>query len=156
MTVRGGDGAQAVAVVTADREDFAASHDVRFATPPGRLEMVVECRKKGLFRSCRHGQVQIDVELPRKTTAKLRSSGGGIGVAGLEGSVEAESSGGAVHLADVTGEVKLSSSGGGITADLPVTVRGRVEPGELRGTLNGGGALLKLRSSGGGIRLLPR
>ena len=111
---------------------------------------------------------------------RVESSGGGLRLEETGGRVVATSSGGPIRVRFAAGnaqggsldssgggvevrvdpsialEIDASASGGGVTADLPVTVRGRVEQGELRGTLNGGGALLKLRSSGGGIRLLPR
>ncbi len=66
------------------------------------------------------------------------------------------SSGGGVRV-EVDPAAKLtidaSSSGGGVDCDLPVTVRGRMARNSLHGDLNGGGATLKLRSSGGGIRI---
>ena len=48
------------------------------------------------------------------------------------------------------------SSGGPVHCDLPVTMEGRVASDRLRGRLNGGGALLRLRSSGGGITIKSR
>jgi len=49
--------------------------------------------------------------------------------------------------------IDASSSGGSVNADLPVTVQGRIDKNSLRGDLNGGGAVLRLRSSGGGVRI---
>jgi hypothetical protein len=49
--------------------------------------------------------------------------------------------------------IDASSSGGDVDSDLPVTVQGRVASTSLRGNLNGGGAVLRLRSSGGGVRI---
>jgi hypothetical protein len=105
------------------------------------------------------------------------TSGGGVNVTAAGGRVEAHSSGGPVTARFVAGNAKggvlstsgggvraevdpkvalsidASSSGGGVTADLPVTVQGRISNDSLRGDLNGGGATLRLRSSGGGVRL---
>ncbi|MBZ0173524.1 MAG: hypothetical protein K8E66_14160, partial [Phycisphaerales bacterium] len=53
-------------------------------------------------------------------------------------------------------EIDASSSGGDVDSDLPVTVQGKVSRDTLRGKLNAGGAILKLRSSGGGVTLAPR
>lgn len=272
VTVHGGDGTQAVVVVTAEREDFAEQFDVRFDAQPERLGVTIERRARGFFSwfGGFRGRVSVEVELPRRVTAKVESSGGGVEVAGLEGPVTVESSGGAVEVADVErdavlsssgghvhaerihgalraessgggvearqigGKADLESSGGGIVAedidgdleasssgggvrieeahgavvaessggpvrvgfaagnarggsldssgggvqarvdpavgleidasssggrvssDLPVTVRGRIGGDSLRGELNAGGSLLKLRSSGGGITLAPR
>jgi hypothetical protein len=105
------------------------------------------------------------------------SSGGGVHLDGIGGRVTAESSGGpvtAVLAPDNTAGGSLSSSGGGVrvdvdpaarltidasssggsvVCDLPVTVQGKVSRGSLHGKLNGGGAPLHVRSSGGGIRI---
>lgn len=108
---------------------------------------------------------------------EARSSGGSTTVRAAHGRVVAESSGGAVSVAFAAGNAKggdLSSSGGGVAAavdpavgleidasssggsvdcELPLTVRGKIGRDDVHGTLNGGGALLQLRSSGGGIAI---
>jgi hypothetical protein len=108
------------------------------------------------------------------------SSGGGIQIKEAGGHVEADSSGGPVsvifaagnaaggHLSSSGGGVKVwldagvaleldaSASGGGVSCDLPVTVQGKIKESSLRGTINGGGNDLVLRSSGGGIRVQTR
>ena len=108
------------------------------------------------------------------------SSGGGVRIEEARGAVIADSSGGPVRVGFAAGNAKggdLSSSGGGVEArvdpavgleidahssgggldcDLPVTVRGKISKSTLRGQLNGGGALLKIRSSGGGIDIETR
>ena len=50
-------------------------------------------------------------------------------------------------------DIDISTSGGSATVDLPVTVQGRLSRNAVSGTLNGGGESLRLRSSGGGVRL---
>ena len=105
------------------------------------------------------------------------SSGGGVHLDGIGGRATAHSSGGpvtAMLAADNTAGGSFSSSGGGVrvevdpgarlsidasssggsvVCDLPVTVQGKQSRSALRGQLNGGGAPLLLRSSGGGIRI---
>ena len=105
------------------------------------------------------------------------TSGGGVEIRGAGGRVEASSSGGPVTVRFATGNnrggvlstsgggvrteidprvaltIDASSSGGNVESDVPVTVQGRVDRDSLRGELNGGGALLRLRSSGGGVRI---
>ncbi len=107
------------------------------------------------------------------------SSGGGVHLEDIGGRIDAESSGGPVsavlaaehsaggRLSSSGGGVRVgldrrarlhidaSSSGGGVVCDLPVTVQGKISRSSLRGNLNGGGADLVLRSSGGGIRIGP-
>lgn len=108
------------------------------------------------------------------------SSGGGVKILEAGGVVVAESSGGSVSVGFGAGngrggrlessgggvkarvdptvglEIDASSSGGSVDCDLPVTVRGKVGRDNLHGKLNGGGALLKLSSSGGGVTLAER
>lgn len=107
------------------------------------------------------------------------TSGGSVSVKDAGGRVTASSSGGSVTVAFAPGNAEggsLSTSGGGVTAyvdpgvsldldlstsggrasaDLPVTVRNSGSRSSLRGEVNGGGALLKLRSSGGSVRVRP-
>jgi hypothetical protein len=109
--------------------------------------------------------------------AELSTSGGGIKIDSVEGAVQAHTSGGSVRagiagplkedcvLSTSGGGVKVnvdkaaafrldaSTSGGGVDADgITITMessnRGR---SRLAGSVNGGGPLLKLRSSGGDI-----
>jgi hypothetical protein len=105
------------------------------------------------------------------------SSGGSVSIGGAAGRVEASSSGGSVrvsfspgnahggdigssggavevHLDPAVGlNVDASASGGSVYCDLPVTVQGKISHHSLHGVLKGGGELLHLRSSGGGVRI---
>ncbi len=109
------------------------------------------------------------------------TSGGGVQVRGAGGRVAAHSSGGSVTVRFAAGNnrggelstsgggvrtevdpsvaltIDASSSGGGVDSELPITGQGPQEPfrssTSLRGDLNGGGAVLRLRSSGGGVRI---
>jgi DUF4097 and DUF4098 domain-containing protein YvlB len=105
----------------------------------------------------------------------LHTSGGGIQIREAGGKVEAETSGGSVEASFSRGNSRggsLESSGGGITVavdpsvglsidahgnsvstDLPLNVRGEISRGSLRGTLGHGGESLRLRTSGGSVRI---
>jgi putative adhesin len=109
--------------------------------------------------------------------AVVRTSGGGIKINRIEGSIDASTSGGPIFAAlgaQPKKDCRLHTSGGGITVeldealsfnidaeasggnvstDLPVTVQGELRKGSLRGTLNGGGQALILRTSGGSVHL---
>jgi DUF4097 and DUF4098 domain-containing protein YvlB len=104
------------------------------------------------------------------------TSGGGVQVRGAGGRVEAHTSGGPVTVRFAAGNksggelttsgggvrteldpgvalsIDASSSGGSVHSDLPVTVQGTTR-NSLRGDINGGGAMLRLRSSGGGVQI---
>src|SRR5262249_53289708 len=105
------------------------------------------------------------------------SSGGGVHVDGAGGRVMAESSGGSVSAVLTAGNsaggslsssgggvrvtiardarlsIDASSSGGSLSCELPVQPLGKKSRPSLRGDLNGGGPVFKLRSSGGGIQI---
>jgi DUF4097 and DUF4098 domain-containing protein YvlB len=103
------------------------------------------------------------------------SSGGGIHIHEAGGRVDADTSGGSIEAAFSRGNSRggsLESSGGGITvsldpavglaidahgnsvsSDLPLTVQGEISRGSLRGNLGRGGEPLRLRTSGGSVRI---
>jgi hypothetical protein len=109
---------------------------------------------------------------------RASTSGGSVDVRAAGGRVEAHSTGGPVVVRFAPGNsrggtlsssggsvrteldpnakvsIDASSSGGDVNADLPVTIQGRISRDSLRGDVNGGGATLRLRSSGGGIRIV--
>lgn len=106
-----------------------------------------------------------------------RTSGGSIRLEAIYGSADAQTSGGGItaeligqprqdmnlktsggsivlYLDDeVRADIQAHASGGRVTTDLPLAVRGDIKRGHLEGTLNGGGPLLSLNTSGGGIQI---
>ena len=106
-----------------------------------------------------------------------RTSGGSIHVDEVKGSIDAATSGGPVYamiseqpvedcqlrtsgggitvvLADnIKFDVDAKTSGGGIKTDHPITLQGEISSNVIRGKVNGGGPLIFLRTSGGGIHL---
>ncbi len=116
------------------------------------------------------------VSLERVTgDIRAHSSGGGIHIREAGGRVDADTSGGSIEASFTRGNSRggsLESSGGGITVsvdpavslaidahgnsvstDLPLTIRGEFARGSLRGTLGRGGESLRLRTSGGSVRI---
>ena len=114
--------------------------------------------------------------------ADLRTSGGGISVKLVENALQAQTSGGGVEAAiagALKGDCLLSTSGGSVRVAVDKTAAFRLDaatsggdvhaPGltiriengglgksRLVGDVNGGGPLLKLRTSGGGIDVKMR
>ena len=106
---------------------------------------------------------------------RAETSGGSIRMEEIGGRVYAHSSGGSVSVRFAGGNAEggdLSTSGGTVTAyvdrsvpldidastsggrvSFDITVRGQVSKGKVQGTINGGGESLRLRSSGGNVRL---
>jgi DUF4097 and DUF4098 domain-containing protein YvlB len=115
--------------------------------------------------------------LNRVGDTKVESSGGKLRLGHISGKLNAETSGGSVSAilpSPVAGDVSLETSGGGITvvtpsnaaltidaetsagiirSDLPIA-NVRRDDDSLKGTVNGGGAKLVLRSSAGSIEIV--
>ncbi len=109
----------------------------------------------------------------------VHTSGGSIKLESVSGSVNARTSGGSIRaslteqpeevcsvrtsggsitvnlISDITIDVDAETSGGSVSTDFAVAsiIQGKVPKNRLRGSINGGGPLMKLRTSGGGIRL---
>ena len=60
---------------------------------------------------------KVTVSVPKRYRVKLKTSGGDIDVAQLQGNVDGSTSGGDVRVADVTGDVRMHTSGGDIRAE---------------------------------------
>jgi hypothetical protein len=107
------------------------------------------------------GAVRIDGRFDRLT---LGSGDGGIVAEAMSGSRLASgwsvSTGdGRVTLrvpADLRADLDALTGDGAIDIDLPFTISGRVSRRDVRGTLNGGGPPLRLRSGDGSIRVEAR
>ena len=105
----------------------------------------------------------IEVENDRPVLAKV--SGGSIHCELREVSavnqsllLDLEAMGGSINVSlipDIDATVEAKVLGGSVTTEFPVSVAetGTVKPDQLRGTINGGGSLLRLRSVGGNIIL---
>jgi hypothetical protein len=130
-----------------------ASSDVRASTGSGRIEVF------------KNGKGDVDVS----------AGSGSIEISGVHGGLRASTGSGSLQVeGEQTSDWRLSTSSGSIQIQLsgkpafdldaasgsgsidtayPVTVSGRVSKRELRGPVNGGGPLLHLRTSSGGIRI---
>ena len=108
------------------------------------------------------------------------TSGGSIRLAAIHGAVQATTSGGAITAEivgqpgedmslktsggsvtlelddDVRADIDARASGGRVRSDLAIAVQGEIERSRLQGTLNGGGPLLTLRTSGGSVNIRER
>lgn len=153
IEVRGGEGSEAVVVITSTRSDFAELYEVRFDTPrPDRVEVSVRKKSRGAmgWLSGGSGNTRITVALPKSAAIEIESSGGGIAIADLDGGVVAESSGGGVDVTNLGGAARLSSSGGSIEA---VNVAGEIEASSSGGSVEIREAHDRVvaESSGGGV-----
>lgn len=104
---------------------------------------------------------------------KARTSGGSISLNGVEGNVSASTSGGSINaeILSPKDRIELRTSGGSITVTVPQNrgynldlngnrvsadlenFTGEYKRNEIEGRMNGGGTLLKARTSGGSVNL---
>jgi DUF4097 and DUF4098 domain-containing protein YvlB len=105
-----------------------------------------------LKRTKRKLKLRFIVTVPPKYNVDLRTSGGNISVADLEGEVDGETSGGSLEFGNILGPVNGRTSGGGIglrgcSQDVYLkTSGGGIEIGEVGGEV-------EARTSGGSIRI---
>jgi hypothetical protein len=170
VIVRGAAGAAAHIVFTSRRSDLEDRLQFRFEEGVKSVTVTAKNRRHGIWFDHWNGHVRVEVEVPFETTvqvhtaggsidlkdlrssAKLRTSGGGLAVANLTGDLDAETSGGSIDLRDIRGKSLVRTSGGGIEA---VHIEGTLDAGTSGGSveiqkISGD---LRAHSSGGPIRI---
>lgn len=122
-----------------DIEVGHASGDVRLETSGGDIS--VERVSGALDASTSGGDVKVTIEAPMKNDVSLGTSGGNVT---------------ARVSKDAGFRLDANTSGGDVEAeDLTITIeKGGVGKSRLVGEVNGGGPVLKLRSSGGDLNVL--
>ncbi|HVR28312.1 MAG TPA: DUF4097 family beta strand repeat-containing protein [Thermoanaerobaculia bacterium] len=153
VAISTGNGAGARVRITRGADDEKKILDlyrVDFTQDGDRLSVELEHRRPWRLFEFRHQSPEIEIELPRRFTVDVVTSGGAVAVEDLDGPVTARTSGGSIHLAAVGGPVVASTSGGSIRlassagdADLR-TSGGSIAIGEVEGTV-------RARTSGGSI-----
>ena len=104
------------------------------------------------------------IEVENDGPVLAKTSGGSIrcllqaAVSGQNLLLDLETIGGSINVSlvpDIAATVEARVLGGSVTTEFPVAVEttGTVKPDQLRGTINGGGSLLKLFSVGGNVIL---
>lgn len=121
------------------------------------------------------GSGGIEITQTGRGDVVVSSSSGTVRVRGVRGGVDASTSSGGLHIAgEMAADWRLSASSGHVTVDLargqgfdldatttsghidvdfPVSVSGRVDRRAIRGPVGGGGPLLRVRTSSGGISI---
>jgi DUF4097 and DUF4098 domain-containing protein YvlB len=87
-----------------------------------------------------------DVHVPLKFNLDLRTQGGNVDIANLDGQLAVESAGGDIHTGDISGPVTVSTSGGMINlGNIGQNVEARTAGGNIRVRNVNGNALLDTR-----------
>ena len=97
-------------------------------------------------------RIQYVIQVPRNFQVDIRTSGGKLDLANVEGPVDARTSGGNVRLSALNGELEIRTSGGDIDAErLQGKMQVRTSGGEI--VIRGADGDLDARTSGGEIEL---
>ena len=119
-------------------------------TAPAALKISVGPAPKGL-------DLTVKVYVPADVALRIRGGKGGVTIRGVTGPVSAETGSGNISLylpATAGTDLSLRTIKGAITSELPVLFFGQLNPRDLDGKLNQGGAPVILRSESGSINLL--
>jgi DUF4097 and DUF4098 domain-containing protein YvlB len=157
----------------AEAKEVFAQHKIEFTSTGNEVKIEAENPQRKLSFNNRFSSLQVDytIAIPAKFDIVLKTAGGHIEVADLQGWAVVETSGGNLKLGAVTGSVKAHTSGGHITlgetgGDAEVySSGGDLHLGEIWGNLvahtSGGHITLernrgtvKATTSGGNIRVI--
>ena len=116
------------------------------------------------------------IRAQRKFDLRLEAHNGGIGVAGVTGTMSLETTNGSVNLVEIGGDVRAHTQNGSVrmaipsdyaaqiemgtvngrmSTDFPVTLQGRIGH-NLTLPLNGGGAPIRAMTTNGSVSLTRR
>ena len=89
---------------------------------------------------------------------RAETSGGDIVVStsGDNKGIFAETSGGDIDITiekSAKANIDASTSGGAVYCNLPITMSGKIDESEMRGSVNGGGNMIHAHTSGGDVRI---
>ncbi len=122
-----------------------------------RVEVTARYERGKGFWEDRKLRLRFEVEVPKKFNVDLRTAGGSISVADLQGCVDSRTSGGSLNFGNIAGPVNGKTSGGSINlegckGDAQVrTSGGSIHIGNVEGRVDAhtsGGSIRIKRSSG--------
>jgi hypothetical protein len=102
------------------------------------LELEVEIPR----RWNRHGQVHLEVRMPRQLAVSVKSSNGKLCLEGVRGALKARSSNGSIHVANVVGDIDVQTSNAKVACEctcgrlMARSSNGKIEVAEHRGSLD--------------------
>ncbi len=114
--------------------------------------VVLEAKRRKNMSEWRRVSISFEIKSPTDISTELKTSGGGLRLANVEGEHFLSTSGGSIRLNDVSGETKANTSGGSIKVAN--------QDGDLKANTSGGSIDIMdsegdmyARTSGGGIKL---
>ena len=125
--------------------------------------------------TAKSGSGTIRIDLTGKGDVDASAASGGVTVTGVDGGLRVTSSSGSVSVtgrpsrpwtirsssgsvivrlpADAAFDLDAHASSGRVDSAHPVTMTGRIDKGRIQGQVRGGGPLVEIRSSSGGVRI---
>jgi DUF4097 and DUF4098 domain-containing protein YvlB len=152
VTLTGSSDADAHVVVTSRRKDLDELLSFRWDESDGLVSIIARKKHKFDWFSSSGDNVQYEIRVPAQTRVSVETSGGGINISGIQGTVLANTSGGGIGITDVVGDVDVDTSGGGISLK---NIKGRVSADTSGGGVEAVGieGPVRAESSGGSIEL---
>jgi DUF4097 and DUF4098 domain-containing protein YvlB len=135
-----------------DEEQFLRVNPVQFLHDGNTLTVRCRTEEKNRWFSGwgNRNEAKYTIRVPSSFNAKLNTSGGGIEVSDLTGSVNVNTSGGGLRFARLHGPLNGDTSGGGIrVADCEGAIQVKTSGGGIE--VIGGGGRLAGETSGGGV-----
>ena len=155
VTVTGADSKQVVVHVSATASASALEGMTISAEPTADGVAVIVKRNAthwlgGLLKSGSE-DIRVNVTVPRRYSADLRSSGGDLTVGKLQGNATGRTSGGDIVVTDIEGAVRMNTSGGDVKIE---SVRGDVDAKTSGGDIHAQSVRgnLEAHTSGGTVR----
>lgn len=125
--------------------------------------------------TAKSGSGTIRIELTGKGDVDASAASGGVTVTGVDGGLRVTSASGSVSVtgrpsrpwtirsssgsvtvrlpADAAFDLDAHANSGRVDSAHPVTMTGRIDKGRIQGQVRGGGPLVEIRSSSGGVRI---
>lgn len=146
--VKGGSASQA--------DELFTRHEVTMTLNGDAVTVVAKMANERLFTRIFRGsdlEVHYEVSIPPKCDVDLKTSGGNIEMADLDGSVVMRTSSGSIKLGKIAGQIEAADSGGDILiGESGGTIVARTSSGSIRiGTVKG--KSITARNSGGSIEI---
>jgi DUF4097 and DUF4098 domain-containing protein YvlB len=150
ITVTGSDGNQVAVQIVVKSQGFVPHMDLGAEQTSGGVSVTA---KQSGWISLGYMTSSVQVQVPKHYSVELKTSGGDIKVAHLQGNAWGKTSGGDVDVKDVHGPVNMHTSGGDVTVteiegkiDIETSggdVVARTVSGDLDAATSGGGILLE-------------
>jgi hypothetical protein len=110
ISVRGTSETGARVVVTSNVSDLESAWDLRFDEEPHAVRIMAHRRSGAMWPH--HFTLKFAIQVPRQTSLELKTGGGDMRMADLEGTFRLKTSGGDVEVTDAKGNLDGMTSGG--------------------------------------------